>query len=172
MNCYSHLDEPREPSGATRGARGRPWRPPDCSAAWTVPTANLRRGEGVNPFPTLVTSDVTRICETVPTPPRAAGDRPRAPRYMVWIGTMDPYPKRPHSRRRPRPPCLRSRPRRCRRRRPVTVRWKSMSRDRNARSDRRHGLCVMQVSHADDAVAEIPRVRYFSRLHVPPSHRR
>ena len=125
-----------------------------------------------NPFPYHLTLSVKSIYETIPTPPRAAGDRSRGPRYMVWIGTMDPYPKRPHSRRRPRPPCLRSRPRRCRRRRPVTVRWKSMSRDRNARSDRRHGLCVMQVSHADDAVAEIPRVRYFSRLHVPPSHRR
>ena len=44
----------------------------------------------INPFPTLVLSDRTRICETVPTPPRAAGDRPRGPRYIVWIGTMDP----------------------------------------------------------------------------------
>ena len=31
MNCCSHLDEPREPSGAMRGPRERPWRPPDGS---------------------------------------------------------------------------------------------------------------------------------------------
>ena len=30
-SCCSHLDEPREPSGAMRGPRGRPWRPPDGS---------------------------------------------------------------------------------------------------------------------------------------------
>ena len=37
----------------------------------------------------LVVSDTTRICETVPTPPRASGDRTRATVYMVWIHTMD-----------------------------------------------------------------------------------
>ena len=31
MSCCSHLDEPREPSGATRGPRGRPPRPPPWS---------------------------------------------------------------------------------------------------------------------------------------------
>ena len=43
-----------------------------------------------NPFPTPVCFKQTEICETVPTPPRAAGDRPRGSRYMVWIDTMDP----------------------------------------------------------------------------------
>ena len=29
-NCYSHLDDPEEPSGATWRPRGHPWRPPEC----------------------------------------------------------------------------------------------------------------------------------------------
>ena len=44
---------------------------------------------GFNPFPYLIISDMIRICETVPTPPRAAADRPRAPGYMVWMCTID-----------------------------------------------------------------------------------
>ena len=43
----------------------------------------------INPFPALVISEMTRICETVPTPPRAAADRPRALGYMVWMRTID-----------------------------------------------------------------------------------
>ena len=43
----------------------------------------------INPFPYHVTSDVTFVGETVPTPPRAASDRPRAPRYMIWMRTID-----------------------------------------------------------------------------------
>ena len=31
----------------------------------------------------------TEIYETVPTTPRAAGDRSRGPGYMVWIHTID-----------------------------------------------------------------------------------
>ena len=41
-----------------------------------------------NPFPTLITSEVIRICETVPTPARATADqcadRLRALGYMIW----------------------------------------------------------------------------------------
>ena len=44
---------------------------------------------GFNPFPYLVLTVRTRIYETVPTTPRAAGDRSRGPGYMVWIHTID-----------------------------------------------------------------------------------
>ena len=46
----------------------------------------------LNPFPTLIISEMIRICETVPTPPRAAADRLRALYaigYMVWMRTID-----------------------------------------------------------------------------------
>ena len=43
-----------------------------------------------NPYPLHFISDMKFVGETVPTPPRAASDRPRAPRYMVWIRTIDP----------------------------------------------------------------------------------
>ena len=36
----------------------------------------------------LFTLNVKRICETVPTPSRAAADRPSALGYMVWIGVQ------------------------------------------------------------------------------------
>ena len=39
-------------------------------------------------------------------------------------------------------------------RRPVSVRWRSRSRDRNARDERHHCLCVMSVGRADDTMAE------------------
>ena len=45
-----------------------------------------------------------------------------------------------------------------------------MSRDLNARSDRRHGLCFILVVRADDAMVEIQLVLYFYRLHYPPSY--
>ena len=35
---------------------------------------------------------MTEICETVPTPPRAAADRPRAVGYLVWMRTIDTQP--------------------------------------------------------------------------------
>ena len=44
---------------------------------------------GLNPFPTLVLSNRTRICETILMTPRAAADRPRALGYMVWMCTID-----------------------------------------------------------------------------------
>ena len=43
----------------------------------------------INPFPTLVPSEGTRICETILMTPRAAADRPRALGYMVWMRTID-----------------------------------------------------------------------------------
>ena len=51
MSCCSHLDEPRDMVRVTVRERGRPWRPPDCSAAWTVPTANPRVGKRVKSRP-------------------------------------------------------------------------------------------------------------------------
>ena len=59
------------------------------------------------------------------------------------------------------PPTVPSKsPRRCSLRRPVSVRWKSRSRDRNARSERRHCLCVMSVGRVDDMMAEKARERH------------
>ena len=43
----------------------------------------------INPFPDLIISEMIRICETIPTPPRAAADRPSALGYMVWMCTID-----------------------------------------------------------------------------------
>ena len=65
---------------------------------------------GFNPFPFLPIAHSDRICEAVPSPPRAAADRSRGPRYMVWIGTMDNRPDSPAARRHPHPPCPQSRP--------------------------------------------------------------
>ena len=44
---HSHSDGPGDRVRVWVRVKGRPWRPPDAPAAWTVPTANLRRGEGV-----------------------------------------------------------------------------------------------------------------------------
>ena len=43
----------------------------------------------LNPLPALVVFNTTRICETVPTSPRAVTDRPRALGYSVWMRTID-----------------------------------------------------------------------------------
>ena len=72
----------------------------------------------VNPFPFLVLSNRTRICETVPTTPRAAGDRLGATVGRVWMCTMDNHRLRPPARRCARSRWLRSRSRDHRRRRP------------------------------------------------------
>ena len=59
------------------------------------------------------------------------------------------------------PPTVPSKsPRRCSLRRPVSVRWRSRSRDRNARSERRRCLCVMRVGRVDDIMAEKARERH------------
>ena len=90
MNCCSHLDEPRDMVRVTVRQRGRPWRPPDGHDGYGRLRRGPRRREGVNPFPAhLITLSVKSIYETVPTPPRAAGDRSRGPGYMVWIHTID-----------------------------------------------------------------------------------
>ena len=60
---------------------------PDPAAA---ASGLLAMADGLYPFPYRVISDeMTRICETVPTPLRAAADQPRAPEYMVWMCTID-----------------------------------------------------------------------------------
>ena len=43
----------------------------------------------LNPLPALVVFNTTRICETVPTSPRAVTDRPRSLGYSVWMRTID-----------------------------------------------------------------------------------
>ena len=59
------------------------------------------------------------------------------------------------------PPTVASKsPRRCSLRRPVSVRWRSRSRDRNARSERLHGLCVIRGGHADDVMAKTASLRH------------
>ena len=42
-----------------------------------------------NPFPYHFPSDGKFVQDTVPTPPRAATDRPRALGYMIWMRTID-----------------------------------------------------------------------------------
>ena len=75
-------------------------------------------GRFVNPFPTLVVFNTTRISVTSLTPGSSSSDRSRTILGRVWTGTMDNHGKIPKARRRARSLGLGSASREPRRRRP------------------------------------------------------
>ena len=66
---------------------------------------------GVNPFPTLFTSEVNRIRDVSPKPGMGPSDRSRDSVAVVWIGTKYTNTQRPTFRRRARTLGLRGAPR-------------------------------------------------------------
>ena len=119
-----------------------------CAAACASQHAK-RLKKFFDPFPTLVVClKQTRVCETVPTPLRAAADRPRAPGTVHGMDAYDRYLALEADRSTLYPPTVPSKSRHLggslrTQTSPVSVRWRSSrSRDRNARSEHRHCLCV------------------------------
>ena len=109
--AWSHADAARSNLVVRAHARTIPCGTPRAAVAVNVPQSPFPQIQPrypmcysilLTPFPigstavkgpisdaTTDRSEMTRICETVPTPPRAAADRPRAPGYMVWMCKID-----------------------------------------------------------------------------------
>ena len=120
----------------------------------------------LNPFPMLVTSDVTRVCGPSIIAPRAAADRPSGTVDRVWVPTKYTKPLSPTARRRTRPlPPRRAewpprRPSETSRHRTV----KSRLRDGYACYRSRHGARGSRVGGGSGTEAEIAPIRHFSCL--------